>query len=117
MADKDFLVMLDEMIERADDAAVDAVKDVTDELLADSRKVVPYQEGDLSRSGHPTVNKTGDGAEGKVEFDIVYARYQELNEDLTHQDTGQAHYLGGTMRVNSGRYLDHLSAGFFEHLG
>lgn len=117
MADPDFLVLLDELIEDADDAAEAAVKDVTDELLADSRKVVPYQEGDLSRAGHPTVNKTGDGAEGKVDYDIVYARYQELTEDLKHQDSGQAHYLGGTLRLNSERYLGHLGARFFEELG
>lgn len=117
MADADFFVMLDEMIERADDAAVEAVKDVVEEGLADARKVVPYQEGDLSRSGNTTVNTTSDGAEGSIDFDLVYARSQELTEGLRHQDQGQAHYLGGTLRKNSGRYLDHLSARFFEELG
>ncbi|GLZ34895.1 hypothetical protein Lesp02_70820 [Lentzea sp. NBRC 105346] len=117
MADKDFLVLLDEIEENADDAAEAAVRDVTEEALADTRKVVPYQEGDLSRAGHTTVNQIGSGAEGKIDFDIVYARYQELREDLTHQDQGQAHYLGGTLRLNSERYLDHLGARFFEELG
>lgn len=117
MADKDFLVLMDEVIEGADDAIEEAVREVTEEGLADSRKVVPYQEGDLSRAGHATVKRVSNGAEGAILYDIVYARYQELREDLRHQDSGQAHYLGGTLRLNSERYLDHLGLSFFNHLG
>lgn len=117
MADKDFLLLLDEVIDGADDATEAAVKDVTEAGLADSQKVVPYQEGDLSRSGHATVKKVTDGAEGSIDYDIVYARYQELTEDLRHQDQGQAHYLGGTLRLNADRYLNHLGVLFFENLG
>lgn len=117
MADKDFLVLLDEMIDDADDAAEVAVRDVTEELLADSGKVVPYQEGDLSRAGHAETKQVSNGAEGAVKYDIVYARYQELREDLRHQDSGQAHYLGGTMRLNSERYLEHLGLRFFDAFG
>jgi hypothetical protein len=116
MAD-DFFELLERMENNADDAVEAAVKDVTEQGLADSQKVVPYQEGDLSRAGHTTVKKVGDGAEGSIDFDIVYARYQELREDLTHQDQGQAHYLGGTMRTNAQRYLDYLGERFFEELG
>lgn len=117
MADADFVALMDALIDGADDAAEAAVKDVTEELLANSRVVVPYQEGDLSRSGNAQTKKVSNGAEGSVDYDIVYARYQELREDLTHQDNGQAHYLGGTMRLNSERYLAYLGMRFFEELG
>lgn len=95
---------------------LERTREATDQLLADSRVVVPYQEGDLSRSGDAKTRDTGAGAEGIVSFDIVYARYQELREDLTHQDQGQAHYLGGTLRANAERYIDHISKAV-ENLG
>lgn len=91
------------------EGTVERTREATDQLLADSRVVVPYQEGDLSRSGDAKTRDTGAGAEGIVNYDIVYARYQELREDLTHQDQGQAHYLGGTLRANAERYIAHIS--------
>jgi len=112
----DFEALLRQFEERIEAAAVKRVQETADQWLADSRAVVPYQEGDLSRSGHVQVRGTGTGAEGQVAYDIVYARYQELREDLRHQDTGQAHYLGGTGRKNASRYLDHLS-GVWKDLG
>ncbi|GAB2964485.1 hypothetical protein [Saccharothrix stipae] len=97
-------------------ATVKRVREVAEDLLAGAQAVVPYQEGDLSRSGHVTVKELGVGAQSEVNFDIVYARYQELREDLTHQDQGQAHYLGGTLKSNAQRYMDHLS-GVWDDLG
>ena len=88
---------------------VERTREATDQLQADSRLVVPNQEGDLSRAGNAKTRSTGTGAEGIVRYDIVYARYQELREDLTHQDNGQAHYLGGTLRANAERYIAHIS--------
>jgi hypothetical protein len=91
------------------DGTLERTGEATEQLLADSQVVVPYQEGDLSRAGYAQTRDTGAGAEGIVKFDSVYARYQELTEDLQHQDQGQAHYLGGTLRANSVRYIDHIS--------
>lgn len=34
---------------------------------------------------------------GRVEFDQVYAHYQEVNDWFAHPRGGQAHYLGGTL--------------------
>ncbi|ACU35585.1 hypothetical protein [Actinosynnema mirum] len=107
--DVEFGQMMDELVDAMGDASEETVREVTDDLLAESRIVVPYQEGDLSRAGHAEVRQVGvAGAQGEVRYDIVYARYQELREDLRHQDSGTAHYLGGTMKANSGRYMDHL---------
>jgi len=98
------------------DGTLERTKEATEQLLADSRVVVPYQEGDLSLAGHAQTRDTGAGAEGIVKYDSPYARYQELTEDLQHQDNGQAHYLGGTLRANAERYIDHISKAL-EDLG
>jgi hypothetical protein len=37
------------------------------------------------------------GLVGRVEFDQVYAHYQEVNDQFDHPRGGQAHYLGGTL--------------------
>lgn len=105
----DFEALLDELAEKAQEDVVERTREATEQWLADSRVVVPYQEGDLSRSGSAKTKATAEGAEGTVLYDIVYARYQELREDLTHQDNGQAHYLGGTGRLNAQRYIDHIA--------
>lgn len=108
MAD-DFEALLTSVEGKLQENLVERVREATEQLLADSRVVVPYQEGDLSRAGHAQTRDTGSGAEGTVRYDIVYARYQELREDLRHQDNGQAHYLGGTLRKNAERYIAHIS--------
>ena len=76
------------------EGTVEKTGEATDQLLADSRVVVPYQEGDLSRSGWAHTRDTGAGAEGIVHYDIVYARNHELSENFQHQDQGQAHGAG-----------------------
>lgn len=98
------------------EASEKRVREVTEQWLADSQVPVPKQEGDLVRSGHAVVKALALGAEGEVKYDIVYARYQELRDDLTHQDGETAHYLGGTGRKNAQRYMDHLS-GVWDDLG
>ena len=112
----DFEDMLAKFEVDMQEATVKRTREVAEDLLASAQKVVPYQEGDLSRSGHVTVTPLAVGAQSETNFDIVYARYQELREDLTHQDQGQAHYLGGTMKANAQRYMDHLS-GVWNDLG
>lgn len=44
------------------------------------------------------VHKVGKGRlVGRVEFDQVYAHYQEVNGSFKHPRGGQAHYLGATL--------------------
>lgn len=94
---------------RAADAAVSegaerAVKEACEALLSDSRDVVPYDQGDLSRSGKVTVA----GVEGVVSYDTPYAARQHEEREWRHDGNGQADYLGGPLRANSQRYLDHI---------
>jgi hypothetical protein len=58
-------------------------------VLAESRKIVPLDEGTLERSGRVSV----DGLEGAVSYDTVYARRQ--HEELTwkHLPGRTAKYL------------------------
>ncbi|WP_328846118.1 minor capsid protein [Streptomyces sp. NBC_00258] len=58
-------------------------------VLAESRKIVPLEEGTLERSGKVDV----DGLEGSVSYDTVYARRQ--HEELTwrHLPGRTAKYL------------------------
>jgi hypothetical protein len=58
-------------------------------VLAESRKIVPLDEGTLERSGRVDV----DGLEGSVSYDTVYARRQ--HEELTwkHLPGRSAKYL------------------------
>lgn len=114
---EDFEAMLDRMEKQAKESVVDRTREATEQWLADSRVVVPYQEGDLSRSGSAKTRATADGAEGTVLFDLVYARKHELDESLNHQDQGQAHYLGGTGRKNAERYIAHIAKVITEDLG
>ncbi|MFC8432256.1 minor capsid protein [Streptomyces sp. NPDC057253] len=58
-------------------------------VLAESRKIVPLEEGTLERSGRVDV----DGLDGAVSYDTVYARRQ--HEELTwkHLPGRTAKYL------------------------
>lgn len=58
-------------------------------VLAESRKIVPLEEGTLERSGKVDV----DGLDGSVSYDTVYARRQ--HEELTwrHLPGRSAKYL------------------------
>lgn len=115
MAD-DFEDMLAKFETQMQEASEKRVREVAEDGLAGAQAVVPYQEGDLSRSGHVTVQPLAVGAQSEIIFDLAYSRYQELREDLTHQDGQQAHYLGNTMKANAQRYMDHLS-GVWDDLG
>ena len=60
-------------------------------LLEESRRVVPIEEGTLSRSGKVSV--TEDGDEGAVSFDGPYAVAQHERLDFKHPNGRQAKYL------------------------
>jgi hypothetical protein len=113
----DFEALLEGLEAKVKESVVERTREATEQLLADSRVVVPYQEGDLSRAGDAKTRATADGAEGKVLYDIVYARKHELDESLRHQDQGQAHYLGGTARANAQKYIGHIAKAVTEDLG
>jgi len=60
-------------------------------LLEESRRIVPIDEGTLSRSGKVSV--TADGTEGAVSYDTPYAAKQHEDMTLNHPNGRQAKYL------------------------
>ncbi|MFD5266754.1 minor capsid protein [Streptomyces sp. NPDC058335] len=58
-------------------------------VLAESRKIVPLDEGTLERSGRVDV----DGLEGAVSYDTIYARIQHERLDFKHLPGRMAKYL------------------------
>ena len=107
---EDFDAVLRRVEQTAEDAAVEWVRDVCDDLLSESRDEVPYDMGDLSNSGKVTVVRRTAGIEGAVSFDTPYAVRQHEDPALQHQDGKKAQYLGDPLRANSQRYLDYLAA-------
>lgn len=83
-------------------------QEIGDDLLSDSRDEVPYQEGDLSRSGQVTVETTAEGVAVAVSYDTPYAVIQHEATDFAHQDGRKADYLGGPLRENSRTYLEYI---------
>lgn len=89
-------------------AAETGVKEACEALLSDSRDEVPYDQGDLSRSGKVTVVTEGRTVTGAVSYDTPYAVRQHEDTTLRH-DTGKAGYLGDPLRANVSRYLGHVA--------
>lgn len=71
-------------------------------ILAESKKIVPLEEGTLERSGRVDV----DGLDGAISFDTVYAVRQ--HEELTwkHLPGRQAKYLEVPMMRERDRALE-----------
>jgi hypothetical protein len=97
-------------------ANAEAVQDVTEDLLASSRATIPYQEGDLSRSGQASVDGGGDVVDGNVSFDTVYARVQHEHPEFRHE-VGTYNYLGGPLNTNRDRYHALIAARIKAALG
>lgn len=74
-------------------AAEEGLQRGLEHLLAESRKIVPLDEGTLERSGR-VIRR---GLEGAVSYDTVYARRQ--HEELTwkHAPGRKAKYLEGPL--------------------
>ena len=108
---QDFDALLTDLIGQLPAALKQAGQEVGDDLLSDSRDEVPYDQGDLSRSGKVTVEVTGDSLEVAVSYDTPYARIQHEATDFAHQDGRKAGYLGDPLRANALKYLEHLTRG------
>lgn len=76
-------------------------------VLAESRKIVPLDEGPLERSGKVDV----DGLEGSISYDTVYARRQ--HEELTwrHLPGRTAKYLERPMNSERAVVLRLMAVG------
>lgn len=105
----DFEAVLNKALAQVSGAVADGVKEACDDLLSDSQDLVPYQEGDLSRSGKVTVEADRDGAQGVVSFDTPYAVVQHEDTSMQHQDGRRPHYLGDPLRQNARKYMEHIA--------
>lgn len=88
------------------DAAADALADVVEDDLRESREVVPIEEGTLSRSGFTEVDRSALTAQ--VAFDTPYAVAQEMDVTLRHDAGRKAHYLGDTVEGNRRRHTEYI---------
>lgn len=52
---------------------------------------------------------------GRVEFDQVYAHYQEVNDGFSHPRGGQAHYLGGSVLTDQEMAYGAIAAELLDH--
>lgn len=71
-------------------------------VLSESSKVVPIEEGTLSRSGKTSAEMTGDVAVAAVSYDTPYAVRQHEELDYRHDPGRQAKYLEGPMGSEAG---------------
>lgn len=94
---------VDRAIEAIGDGARVGVGQCTRDLLARAQARVPFEFGDLSRSGRTSISG-GENPTGHVSFDTVYAAVQHEDTTLRHQDGRTADYLGGPARENAARY-------------
>lgn len=105
----DFLAALAKAELAVDNASEEAVREVCDDLLSESRDEIPYDQGDLSNSGKVTVAASGQVVEGAVSFDTPYAVIQHEATDFQHQDGRKAHYLSDPTRANADRYVKYIA--------
>lgn len=91
---------------RLHDAAADALEDITEDVLRESREVVPIEEGTLGRSGFAEVDRRQ--LVGQVAFDTPYAVRQHEDPTLRHDAGRKHHYLEDTVEQNRRRHVDYL---------
>ena len=112
----DFEAVLDASLKSARRGTIRGVRESCRDLLSVSRDRVPYDQGDLSRSGAVSMDSTGTEVQGAVNYDTKYAEIQHEAEDFRHQDGRTANYLGGPLREKSDRYLTHIAATVAQEL-
>lgn len=79
----------------------------TEYLLAESRKIVPHEEGILEGSGFADV----DGLEGSVSYDTPYAVRQHEELTWSHKSGRSAKYLEKPARANQRQIADLIARG------
>lgn len=80
------------------DAATRGLRDAAEHVLAESTKVVPLEEGTLSKSGATSVDAATLTA--TVSYDTPYAVRQHEELDYRHDEGRQAKYLEQPLNEN-----------------
>lgn len=88
--------------------AVRGLRLAVEHVLAESRRIVPIEEGTLERSGVGTVDERT--LTGAVSYDTPYAVYQHERLDLRHDAGRTAKYLERPMREQAQRVGEIIAA-------
>ena len=84
--------------------------DLTADLLARSKPLVPRDKSTLVRSGTREVVRVGDRIEGRVAYNTVYAARQHEETTWEHPRGGQAKYLEEPLRAMVPEFESRLAA-------
>lgn len=90
-------------------AAVEALREIAEDCLEKSNRIVPLEDGVLSDSGFVEVNPTATGAEGQVAYSTPYAVVQHEDTSLSHDPGRESHYLEKTVHGNTREWEQHLA--------
>lgn len=85
-----------------------ATKEAARDLKKRSQDVVPYDNGDLSRSAEVSTEVDGTTVRAAVSYDTPYAAVQHEDTTLRHQDGRQAKYLSGPQRSKAQKYNQYI---------
>lgn len=88
------------------DAAANALQDIVDNDLGDSREVAPIEEGTLIRSSFAEVDRAT--LTGQVAYSTPYAIVQHEDPTLKHDAGRKSHYLSDVVEQNRRRHLEYL---------
>lgn len=100
--------------EQMRDGAAAGLLDGAQHVLGEARKIVPIEEGELSRSGVASVD--ADELTSAVSFDTPYAVVQHEDLTLNHDDGRQAKYLEQPMESESGEVAQLVADAIRGHL-
>lgn len=107
--DSDFQKLMDTLGKRADDLEKTVTLEMADSLLALARLEVPFDEGELNKSGNTDNDEEG----AYTAFNIEYAAFQHegVRADGTHRITFHGNgrkgkYLEEPLLLNLDKWLD-----------
>lgn len=92
-------------------AAEKAVGTAAEHVLGESTKVVPIEEGTLSRSGRTDTERDGATVVAAVSYGTPYAVRQHEDLSYRHDPGRTAKYLEGPLRAEAGTVAKIVAAG------
>lgn len=94
-----------------------ATKEAAIDLQGRSQAVVPYDNGDLSRSAEVSTEVDGTTVRAAVSYDTPYAAVQHEDTTFRHQDGQQAKYLSEPLQSKAAKYLRYIEGEVEKALG
>lgn len=88
-------------------AAAGGLYEAAEHVLEESNRVVPLDEGDLSRSGFAETDR--DALVAHVGYDTPYAARQHEELSYRHSEGRKAKFLEDTVNQQAGTIRDHIA--------